>query len=324
MAAAEGLEEAVKELSRFWRQAEVHLERVRVVSELEAEVYERLVLPGESLPTMTLVRRESETSPWKVVCINEAYDERFVLWLPTRQISVDDAALAESLPEGTQLLMNGLDGVLAFEDWLVHARGPIDVTAWPENLPGQTPRIFELATALAPDPEPRRAQLRWLLAGALALLRPLGGAAVYRKREGRVMMPAAIEAVVTGAATPAQVTRFWVRFGLFEGYVFTDGLNLLGLPEVEVPVALFDEPSVATELARWLAEAAVAGREVPLGTEVSLGDRSLLVVRGRRGPRRGRSHGRWGAIALTALEHENTGRGSRSRIRAPDHIAERA
>lgn len=323
MAAAEGMRPAVRQIARFWRRARVQLERVRIVDDHEAEVYERLVMPTESLPIVSLVRRQKLDDPWKVVCTNEAYDERFVLWLPTTEEAVDDMRLIEALDENTQILMDGADGVMARDDWLVHVRGPVVPARWPENLPGETGRVVELIAALAPAPAERRAQLKWLLSGARAMLEPLGGHAVYLERERRALMPGAIEAIALGRANPRQSVQFWTRILEASGVVYTDGLRLLGLPEIEVPRDLFEDPTVAHELIEWLARTFVQAEEMPsLGTELSVGSASLLLWRGRRGPRRGRSYGRWGAIAVTPSSSVST-RGSRSRLRVPDEIAKK-
>lgn len=321
MAAAEGIGHAIHELSRFWRRATIHLERVRIVDSHEAEVYERLSLPAESLPIVTVLRRESTDAAWKVVCTNEAYDERLVVWLPVAAAGVDDAGLTNVLPEGSELLMDGDDGVLAHDRYLVHVRGPVVPTQWPAELPGQTPQLLELATALDADPGERRGQLRWLLACARAMLTELGGHAVYLKREKRVMMPQAIDAILRGIATPAQAVRFWARVDVAESHVHTDGLRLLGLPEIEAEQSLLPSPARVRELVTWLAERVVKAEQmVAPGTEVSVGDRTLLVVGGRRGPRRGRSYGRCGAVRLVDAQGV-VRRGSRSRMRAPDELA---
>ncbi|MCB9594883.1 MAG: hypothetical protein H6719_19330 [Sandaracinaceae bacterium] len=321
LAAAEGLAHAIRELSRFWRRAQVRLDRVREVDALEAEVYEHLELPSEILPIVTVLRREKSDAPWKVVCTNEAYDERCVVWLPVAVAGVDDTSLTEALPPGSELLLDGDSGVLAHDTWLVHVRGPVLAEAWPAELPGQTPQLFELATALAADPADRRAQLRWLLECGRSLLPELGGDAVYLKRERRVMMPQAIDAILGGAATPSQAVRFWARIERAEAHVYTDGLRLLGLPEIEAPEALFADPTAARDLVEWLAERFVRAEQMAaLGTEVSVGDRSLLLVGGRRGPRRGHSYGRCGAVRLVDADGV-VHRGSRSRMRAPDEIA---
>ncbi|MBX3276110.1 MAG: hypothetical protein KF729_38010 [Sandaracinaceae bacterium] len=320
MAAAEGIAHAIDALSRFWRRAEVALERVRLVDDLEAEVYERLSLPAESLPIVTVLRRESADAPWKIVCTNEAYDERYVLWVPVAADAVDELALTSALPDGSELLMDGDAGVLAHDAWLVHVRGPQVPPEWPADLPGQTPRVIELATALAADPTERREQLRWLLGCARALLGVVGGHALHLRRERRVLMPQAIDAILAGTATPAQAVRFWARIDRAEGFVLTDGLRLLGLPEIEAREDLLATPAATQALIAWLAERVTKAEHVAvLGTEIAVGERCLLVTGGRRGPRRGRSYGRCGALRL--LDTEGTvRRGSRSRMRAPDDL----
>jgi len=319
MAAAEGIKPAIERLSGFWDHAVVLPERVRPIDGLEAEVYERLSLPSESLPIVTVVRRIRRSDPWKIVCTNEAYDERLVLLMPVDVDELDDAALMDSLPEDTQLLMDGREGVLAHDRWLVHVRGPIAPDTWPETLPGETGRVVEFAAALAPDPADRRDQLRWLLRSAATLLPEVGGSALYLRREKRVLMPAAIEAIAQRRATPQQALQFWARINASDGFVHTDGLRLLGLPEIEMEDSALSDPALAHALVQWLAGKCVKAEDTPaLGTEVSVGEASLVVLAGRRGPRRGRSYGRCGAIRLTRLL--GTLHGSRSRICAPDDL----
>ena len=172
LAAGEGIAPAIHRLSKFWQRADVKLERVREIDPLEVEVYERLHLPGESLPIMSLVRRESEQSGWRVVCTNEAQDERFVLWVTVPPEPVDDVAWTRSFVERYgatgELLMDGDTGVLGHpaRGWLVHVRGPSAPARWPAVLPGEGSEILELATALSPFSEERGAQMQWVVRAA--------------------------------------------------------------------------------------------------------------------------------------------------------------
>ena len=326
MAAAKGIAPAIKQLSKFWSRARVQLERVRGIDGREAEVYERLSLPTESLPIVTLVRRERQSEPWQVVCTQEASDERFVIWVAIEAEEIDDVevTLAMPLESGGQLLIDEGVGVLGHEDrgWLTHVRGPFVPDEWPEALPGEDARMVELATALSPDPRDRREQLDWLLTTVNVFAATLGGSAAYLVHEDRVLVPAAIGAVVSSKATPAQATRFWCRIHESGGWVYTEGLRLLGLPEVEMNVDVLGGPASTRALVEWLAEVFVGtGDALPPGTEILLGEESLLLMIGRRGPRRGKSYGRWGAIQLAAM-HDAFLNGSRSRMRAPDGLAE--
>ena len=323
LAAAEGIGSAIHRLAGFWQTAELQIERIRPVNDLEAELYERLALPSESLPIVTVVRRDSVSEPWKVVCTTEAYDERFLLWLPTTLERLDDGLLVNLLDRDTQLLMDGSEGVLARGRWLVNVRGPAPVESWPENLPGQTERIVELATALSPEPRDRREQLRWLLGSAAALVGELGGYALYLPLERRVLIPGAVQSVLSGEAAPEQAARFWARVADEGGYAHTDGLRLLGLPEIEIEQSILEDQPLTRGLLWWLVQKFVQAEQTPaLGTEVSVGDVSLMLLPGRRGPRRGRSYGRWGAVSLNKIEGRVSG--SRSRLRAPDDLVDRS
>ncbi len=331
LAAAEGVEPAVRRLSGFWRRAEVHLEQVRTVSSLEAEVYERVVLPGESLPIVSLVRRESERAPWGVVCTNEAHDERFVLWISVAGDTLDDVAWSRAFTEPGELLMTEDGGVLGHPDrgWLVHVRGPFAPDEWPEGLPespgGDGGKVVELTAALAASPEERRDQLQWILAAGATTLRLLDGTAAYRPRDERLLLPEALELASRGAMAPAQAFHFWARTRVTDGHVVTDGLHLLGLPELEAPLELFGDKGT-TALVEWLATSMVTAERVPsVGTELVIGDRSALMVPGRRGRRRGHSYGRWSANRLepvTGPFARGSARGSRTRMRVPPTVLE--
>jgi hypothetical protein len=326
LAAAEGLSPAVRRLSRFWRRARVQLERVRPITPLEVEVYERLALPGESLPIVSLVRRESERARWRVVCTNEAYDERFGLWIAVTARSVNDVAWTRAFTERHgargELLMDGDGGVLGHPErgWLVHVRGPFVPPAWPAVLPGEGGRVVELGTALSPDPRDRRRQLEWMLQAARAFVEQLDGQAAYVPAHDKLILAQALAAAADGALTPQQTFRFWARLEEADGHVFTTGLRQLGLPEVEAPVDLRGSTEATARLVRWMGGMLLDTQVEPsLGTELVLGDESVLLVGGRRGPRRGRSYGRWGAVRLAGADAA-FGRGSRTRMRVPDEV----
>lgn len=326
LAAAEGIATAIQQLSRFWREATVRVEHIRTIGACEAELYERLILPSESLPIVTLVRRESAAAPWKVVCTNEAYDERFGMWIAVDVDIIDDVDVTLALPaeHGGQLLMDGDQGVLGHEThpWLAHVRGPFVPDVWPETLPGEGGRIVELATALSADSVDRRAQLTWLLASVRAFLTALGGDAVYLPSEDRVLVAGAMEAIVSGVASAKHAFRFWARVESNGVWVHTSGLRLLGSPEVEAREDVFADPALARRVVQWLAEILVGDGENPsLGTELLIGDESLLVTVGRRGARMGRSYGRWGALRLERIDRVGS-KGSRARMRMPRELVE--
>lgn len=327
MAAAEGLSNAVQRLAKFWRRAEVRLERVREIDPLEAEVYERLQVPGESLPIVSVVRRESEQAEWQVVCTNEAQDERFVLWVTTSADAIDDVAWTRAFVERHgahgELLMDGATGVLGHPDrgWLVHVRGPFVPARWPDVLPGEGGGVLELATALSPAQDERRLQTRWMLQAAEVFLSELRGEAAYCPGLEKLVMPQALAAAAAGRLSADQSFRFWARLEESDGWFHSRGLRQLGLPEVEAPVDLLGDRERTRRLVRWLGASMLDARALPsLGTELVLDDESILLVGGRRGPRRGRSYGRWGAIGLIRTDPA-FGRGSRTRMRVPDEIA---
>lgn len=324
LAAAEGLEPAIRQLSRFWRRAEVRLERVRMISGLEAEVYERVHLPGETLPIATLVRRPAVDSPWCVVCTNEAHDERFTIWVSAARDAIDDVAWSRAhsarFGGGAELIMDGGGGVLGAPDhgWLAHVRGPTLPRSWPESLPGEGGRVVELAAALSADGPERRAQLTWILQAAAIFLEQLEGPAAYLPAHEKLVLPQALEAMIGGRLSADQVVRVWARVEEVADHYVTTGLRQLGLPEVEAPSTLLDASGATARLVSWLAAKMVDSGSVPAhGTELVVGDRTFMIVAGRRGPRRGRSYGRWGALRI-AEGDDRFKRGSRTRIRVPD------
>lgn len=328
LAAAEGLEPAIRRLARFWARADVRLERVRVVDPLEAEVYERLGLPGESLPIATLVRRPAVGAPWRVVCTNEAYDERFTLWLGANEAEVDDVSWSRAFVlrfgGGAELIMHDeAAGVLGAPEqgWLAHVRGPFVPLPWPPAMPGEDGGIVELTAALTPSFEDRRGQLDWLLRAAAVFVDELGGQAAYFPTHDKLLHWQALEAAVNGELRPDQALRFWARVEELDGHIHTSGLRQLGLPEVEAPVTLLGTPASTAALVRWLGTKLIEspGDVLTHGTELLLQHRAFAIAPGRRGPKPGRSYGRWGALRILELS-SSVNRGSRTRLRVPDDL----
>jgi hypothetical protein len=324
LAAAEGIDFAIKRLARFWDRAEVRLERVRAISDLEAEVYERMSLPGESLPIVTLVRRASVEDPWRVVCTNEAHDERFAIWMASSKPAIDDVAwtraFAQRFGGGAELIMDGETGVLGDPEqgWLGHVRGPFTPRVWPAQLPGEGGTIVELTTALAPSSDDRREQLGWVLEAATIFLEHLDGPAAYFPAHDKMILPQGLESAVLAIVTPEQSLRFWARTEEIDGWYVTSGLRQLGLPEIEAPIDLTGDPKMTASLVRWFGARVVEHSTVPApGTELVLEDRTFTVQLGRRGPRKGKSYGRWGALRIAPAEAWDR-RGSRTRMRVTD------
>lgn len=322
LAAAEGIGPAVRQLSKFWSRATVSLEHIRPVSDDEVEVYERLALPGANLPIMSLVRREGPGKPWGVVCTNEALDERFRIWVAVDSDWIDDAEWSRAFPEPGDLLMTDDGGVLGHNElgWLVHVRGPYVPGEWPANLAGEGGHLVELAVALASVPGDRREQLRWMLSAAVTTLEQLGGHDAYRPTEKKLLLRDALERAVTGRLSPREAFYFWASLKENGGFILTEGLHLLGLPEIEAEIDVVGDFELTRRIVEWLATSMVGARQMPaVGTELVIGPRSLVLGPGRRGPRRGASYGRWGALRVQTIQGKFA-RGSRTRMRVPDDI----
>lgn len=304
LAAAEGVETAVRRLARFWRRADVRLEHVRTIGGLEAEIYERAALPDESLPILTVVRRIRADGPWRVVCTSAARDERFALWIPSGATGIDDVAwsrrFATRFGAGAELVMDGASGVLGDPErgWLAQVRGPFAPGRWPEGLSG-VEHLIELSALHLPEPRARSAQLVWLVRAATVFLEELGGHAAFLPTEGKLVHREALARAAAGALGPEQTVRLWARVvEAGERMLATTGLRTLGLPEVEASVEPLGDATAEAlrEVAARLVEAgSTSGR---VGSELVIGHRVLQLVPGRRGPRPGRSYGRWGALSL--------------------------
>jgi hypothetical protein len=270
------------------------------------------------------VRRPALDGRWQVVCTNEAHDERFTIWLTAVRAAIDDVAWsrahASRFGGGAELIMDGAGGALGDPEhgWLAHVRGPSVPRAWPEQLPGEGGGVVELATALTPEVQKRRAQLEWILQAAAVFLEQLGGPAAYLPAHEKLVLPQALEAALRGTLVPDQVLRFWARIDEIDAHFVTSGLRQLGLPEVEASAELVDAHGATARLVRWLgAKLVEMGHAPAFGTELVVGERTFTIAAGRRGPRRGRSYGRWGALSITEGD-DRFRRGSRTRIRVPD------
>ncbi len=220
---------------------------------------------------------------------------------------------------GGELIMDGLGGVLGQPErgWLTHVHGPGTPPAWPEQLPGEGGKVVELTTALSSDWADRQGQLQWVLQAAAVFATHLGAGAAYLPAYDKLVLPPALEAAAAGSLRPDQALRFWARTQTVDGHVVTSGLRQLGLPEIEAEADLAGDDTLA--LVRWLGAKLIAsGEDSPAeGTDLVADERTFTIVPGRRGPRRGRSYGRWGAIRVTASE-DRFKRGSRTRMRVPN------
>src|SRR5690606_30455407 len=183
-------------------------------------------------------------APWRVVCTNEAHDERFTVWLgATRDQDIDDVAWTRAYDErfggGAELLMTDATGVLGSADhgWLAAVRGPFIPLSWPRTLPGEGGALIELAAGLTPIGEQRRDQIDWLLRAAAVLLDHAGGAAAYFPAHDKLVMAGAVEAAVRGELRPDQGVRMWARIDEEDGHVDAIGLRPTGLSEVVAPGA---------------------------------------------------------------------------------------
>ena len=325
-AAAVGLDEAVARLSRFWKRAEVAPVAVRTIDRVEAEVYERLTLPNEILSIVSLVRREDPSADWKVVCTSETDDDRFVFWIATPRETIDDVAWTrefQSRERGELLMTEETEGVLGHPDrgWLVNVRGPNVPAKWPDVLPGEGGRIVELTSALSSSVPERREQLRWVLRAARVFLDELEGQAALMPAYKKLVLSPALRAAAANQLTSSQAFRFWARIDETHEYFHTTGLRQLGLPEVEAAKSLVGDRERTARLVRWLGASLVDPRRSPtMGTELFVGEHTFLLAPGRRGPRAGKTYGRWGAIEIVSHSDEAPRTGSRTRIRVPDEF----
>jgi hypothetical protein len=326
LAAAQGIGRAVRRLSRFWERANVLLERVRYVDGNEAEVYERVVLPGDTLAIVSVVRRESASAPWKVVCTNESHDDRVSLWLAVPSLTTDEhewtQIFARSYEDDAAELVIADDdsGVLGHPErgWLANVRLPFVPAEWPENLPGEGDRILEITQSLSERPDERRDQLLWLVRCSSVFAHLLSAHGAYLPLLKKLIPIPALALAAQSELDGPRRFELWARVERVQKHAVTIGLGQLGLPEVEVPDAVAGDRSAA--IAKWLGGLIAGGTFAPVpGTELVESQRTLQIVSGRRGPRVGRSYGRWGAVGVGPLDTRDR-RGSRTRIRVPDDV----
>ncbi|MFK7987135.1 MAG: hypothetical protein AB8I08_14010 [Sandaracinaceae bacterium] len=317
MAAAEGLQTAVERLGRFWLGAETKLEWVRAVTEREAEIYERLGLRGEQLPIVSVVRRDDVDSPWKVVCTNEAPDERFRVWVTATAEVLDDVSFSRRDGVPGDLLMDGDNGVLGHRamPWLIHLNGPFSPPSLPDVLPAGS-RVVELTVPLVPNGEARHAQLCWLLDAAGHVLDQCVGEAAYLPDQHRLLLPDEMRSAAVDELLPRHRFNFWARIREVDEHIVTEGLGRLGLPELELRLDVLKDATLSRTVVERFGAMLTATPHLPsLGTELLVDRECLTLVPGRRGPRRGTSYGRFGAFGLERWDPSR--RGSRTRIRIP-------
>jgi hypothetical protein len=330
LATARGLDAAVLALSKFWRHSEVRAERVRPVDGLEVEVYEAVRTPrGETLPIVSLLRREAPAAPWKVVCTTETRDERLVLWVPTAEAAVDHAAWAagylDAFGEACELRVDGDAAALRRPsvDGLAHLRGPFLPDPWPSILPRRRrdTGVVELRLRLEPDDATRAGQLAWALRGADVTATLLGAEAVYLPAHQKLILADALWQAAREPPTPAEAFRLWARLEQVRGHYLTTGLRLLGCPELEASRHLADE-ALVRRLVIWMGQRLLAGEVPAVGTELLAGEGVFQIAAGRRGPLAGLSYGRWGSLALVPRDGRAQG-GERRRLRMPEPAGHR-
>ena len=297
--AAEGAAPAAKKLARFWQKAQTEPVCVRVISPDEAEVYERLALPGaaQELDMVTLLRRDDEGG-FRVVVTQRAPADVLRAKILSNEAAFDDVAVTRDFTSrygrtGELILDDEHGGVFGHpvQEWVASVatvQGGIDV-------------------ALVPGPEPltRSAQLAWLARVVNVLARHV--------HAPRVAVPAAakivgIEAFAAVADTDAISSRAlliaWAGLHRNANVCYTSGLGSFGLPEASAEFADWGgDESTTRKVVAAAARAGVGGSLKLQHSAVTVGGYRVLIEPGPRGPTPGRTFGRLGSVSLRPLRN---------------------
>ncbi len=316
MVSRDGLDAAVQRLCRFWSRAESTLVHARPIHEGECELYERVRHAATTVPSLlvTLLRREA--GRWRVVSTTDAPDDALeaavLRTVPPEQAPSDSAWtrawIAENGPTA-ELIVDGCDGWLgwASRGWLAELRVMAGDTAersmWlPPRARSEiaaAPSVLRVRMAGSPDAATRLAQVDWFTRVVTALAAADAGA-VYVRATDRLVPVAELRSMTPGAALGAHAleTGLWVRLRIAPGFLHTQGMTRLALPELETAQRL-QGPGARQLLSIATQQALIShGARADRDRVIIAGEHRYRLLPGRRGPRPGRSYGAWGALEV--------------------------
>jgi hypothetical protein len=167
-------------------------------------------------------------------------------------------------------------------------------------MPGEGMALVQLDLTLSADPHEREEQRQWILQIADVLLDEQEGISAYLPDLGKLVPADAVHWAAHSVLSPSQRTQLWCGLELVGGYWRTSGMRLLGRPEIEIARGTLGGDAAERQVLRWLATRIEQSGTMPeRDSWIELGDLALRCTAGRRGPRLGRSYGRWGSIQLT-------------------------
>lgn len=296
--AAEGLRTAASKVGRFWRQAVTDVEAVRRVGEHEAEVYERLTLPGgdRSMDVVTLLRR-GEDDAWRVVTTQRApADVLRARLLGGRQGALDATRVTQELHTRwgrvAELVMaEDGDGVLGHpdRDWVGAVQG-VD-------------GALEVALVPALDTATRREQMVWLSRCLVAIAQHVGAKQAWMPHAHKLIGVEQLEEIAEAPSPSSRALIIaWAGMARDAERVYTVGLRAFGLPELVASSRDWNGSPPARKVIAAVARSAVGGAtQLVAGRALSVGAVRAVLSDAPRGPAPGSTYGRFGAVLMRPL-----------------------
>ena len=295
--AAEGAAPAAKKLARFWQKARTEPVCVRVITADEAEVYERLVLPGaaQELDVVTLLRR-SEDGDFRVVVTQRAPAD-----VLRAKIMTKDATLDENVVTRDFTSRYGRSGELVLDDESSGVFGH-PVQEWVASVATVDGGI-DLALVPGPDPITRSAQLAWLARVVNVLARHVHAPRVAVPAASKIVGLEAFAAVAdTDAISSRTLLIAWAGLHRNANLCYTLGLASFGLPEASAEFADWGgDESTTRKVVASAARSGVGGSLKLHHSAVTIGGYRVVIEPGPRGPTPGRTFGRLGSVSLRPL-----------------------
>jgi hypothetical protein len=322
LAAASGLDVAVKRLRQFWKLANPILLHVRPLPDGDVEVFEQIHMPdGRELHTVTLMRPVGDR--YLVVAMSEAPDDttRFLVLTDSESPALDDARFTREWIEAhgptAELLVDANDGALGhpLEGWLARVRGPLPWAPIRERLTRRTLELPDAKTVLevvmtpSGDPRERAHQLLWLALAAAEVAQHIGASLVYVQRAEKLIRVETLKKTMTGPAVGGrEVASAYVKLVEKGKWAATRGMGQLVLPELEVDLEEFPDPGAARRLLGAVSVALIEGRVAPIPSARHVltvaGYRCQLAL-GRRGAEPGQTYGRFGALVIRPADRND-------------------
>jgi len=336
LSAAEGLPEAVAQMRKFWLHAEPKTTRgVRPLPNGDAEVYEIIEMPdGKQLSTVTLLRPKGDR--YLVVAFADAEDDmvRALVLSDDPSPTIDDVRFSrewiQRFGATAELILDSGDGALGHpeRDWLGRVRGPIPWAPVKEKLARPNLRLPDASCALEivmsppADRVERYEALEWLGRAAGEVAAHIGAEWVYIQRAEKVIKVLDLRKSLAVTSRARGLASTFIRLTARDGWAATRGLGQLLLPEVEIELSQWPDPSAARRLVGTFAVGFMDGRVPPQPTAqnvINVGGFRCRLELGRRGSEKGHSHGLYGSVVVRPADPDDA-RQSGDRISLHDGL----